>query len=357
MKLFIPGPTQVHPDILQQMARPAIGHRTPECAALWGAARAGLRKLMHTENEVLMLTAPASAMMEAAIRNLVSGPSLHVVNGAFSKRWHDIALANGKDAHTLDIAWGQGVNAADLRAALEERDYDVVTIVHNETSTGTVTPLAPLREVMQDFPRTLLCVDTVSSMAGVPVLVDDWGIDVCLFGLQKCLALPAGMAMASVSARAMARAAEVPERGWLLDYLKLAKGNEKEQSPTTPSTAHLYALVAQLQRIEEEGLQTRWQRHADMATATRAWAASHGWAPFPAEGHRSDTVSCIARGDGPEFVGALAVLKEHGILVSNGYGDLKNKTFRIGHMGEHNMNDLNDLFTRFDAALNAEVQA
>lgn len=357
MKLFIPGPTQVHPDILQQMARPAIGHRTPECAELWAAARSGLRKLMHTENEVLMLTAPASAMMEAAIRNLVAGSSLHVVNGAFSKRWRDIALANGKDAHSLDIPWGEGVSAAGLRAALQERDYDIVTIVHNETSTGTVTPLAPLQEVMQDFPRTLLCVDTVSSMAGIPVMVDDWGLDVCLFGLQKCLALPAGMAMASVSARAMARAAEVPNRGWLLDYLKLAKGNEKEQSPTTPSTAHLYALVAQLKRIEEEGLEARWQRHAEMAEATRTWAAGHGWIPFPQEGNRSDTVSCIARGEGPEFTGALNALKQQGILVSNGYGELKNKTFRIGHMGEHNMDDLIDLFTRFDAALSAEVQA
>ncbi|MFK5956493.1 MAG: alanine--glyoxylate aminotransferase family protein [Planctomycetota bacterium] len=357
MKLFIPGPTQVHPDILQQMARPAIGHRTPECAALWAQARSGLRKLMHTQNEVLMLTAPASAMMEAAIRNLVAGSSLHVVNGAFSKRWRDIALANGKDAHSLEIPWGEGVDADGLRAALKERNYDVVTIVHNETSTGTMTPMGPLAEVMKDFPHTLLCVDTVSSMAGAPVLVDAWGIDVCLFGLQKCLALPAGMAMASVSARAMHRASEVPNRGWFLDYLKLAKGNEKEQSPTTPSTAHLYALVAQLKRIDEEGLENRWQRHADMAQATRKWAASHGWTPFPREGNRSDTVSCIARGDGPDFVGALAALKAEGILVSNGYGDLKNKTFRIGHMGEHDMTDLTDLFTRFDVALNAEVQA
>ena len=241
MKLFIPGPTQVHPDILAEMARPAIGHRTEECARLWGAARAGLRRLMFTDHEVLMLTAPASAMMEAAVRNLVAGSSLHVVNGAFSKRWRDIALANGKDAHTLEVPLGHGVTAAELRAALEEREYDIVTVVHNETSTGTVTPIEPLAEVLKDFPRTLLCVDTVSSMAGAPVRVDDWRIDVCLFGMQKCLALPAGMSVSAVSARAMARAAQVKDRGWLRDYLKLSKGNEKEQSRTTPSTAHLYA--------------------------------------------------------------------------------------------------------------------
>lgn len=357
MKLFIPGPTQIHPDILSEMARPAIGHRTEKCARLWGAARAGLGRLMLTDNEVLMLTAPASAMMEAAVRNLVAGSSLHVVNGAFSRRWRDIALANGKDAHTLEVPLRQGVGAEALRAALEVRDYDIVTVVHNETSTGTVTPIEPLAQVLEDFPRTLLCVDTVSSMAGAPVRVDDWRIDVCLFGLQKCLALPAGLSVAAVSARAMARASEVEDRGWLLDYQLLAQGNRKEQSPTTPSTAHLYALVAQLQRIEEEGLERRWARHAEMAEHTREWAAGHGWDPFPQEGFRSDTVSCIARGDGPAFTQALAALKEQGILVSNGYGELKDKTFRIGHMGEHTMDDLRDLLERFDRALQIEVQA
>lgn len=357
MKLFIPGPTQVHPDILAEMARPAIGHRTEECARLWGAARAGLRRMMFTEHEVLMLTAPASAMMEAAVRNLVSGSSLHVVNGAFSRRWREIALANGKDAHTLEIPLGQGVTAEGLRAALEEREYDIVTVVHNETSTGTVTPIEPLAQVLEDFPRTLLCVDTVSSMAGAPVRVDAWRIDVCLFGLQKCLALPAGMSVAAVSPRAMARSSAVQDRGWLLDYQLLAKGNRKEQSPTTPSTAHLYAFVAQLQRIEQEGLEKRWARHAEMAACTRNWAIGHGWEPFPQEGNRSDTVSCIARGEGPAFTAALSGLKEQGILVSNGYGELKDKTFRIGHMGEHTMDDLQDLLQRFDRVLQAEAQA
>ena len=149
----------------------------------------------------------------------------------------------------------------------------------------------------------------------------------------------------------------VEDRGWVLDFLRLAKGNQKEQSPTTPSTAHLYALVAQLARIEEEGLENRWARHAEMAETTRTWAVGHGWSPYPQAGNRSDTVSCIARGDGPDFVPALEALKAEGILVSNGYGDLKGKTFRIGHMGEHDMEDLTDLLKRFDAALNAEVQA
>lgn len=199
--------------------------------------------------------------------------------------------------------------------------------------------------------------DTVSSMAGLPVRVDDWGLDVCLFGVQKCMALPAGIAIASVSQRALDRAVTIEDRGWFLDFVRLAKSNEKEQSPTTPSTAHLYALVRQLDRIESEGLENRWQRHSEMAGRTRSWATAKGWSMFPAEGFRSDTVSCIARGEGPDFGPAIARLAAEGLIVSGGYGKLKGETFRIGHMGEHNLEDVEHLLERFDAALDVEREA
>jgi predicted phosphoserine aminotransferase len=311
---------------------------------------------MQTDAEILMLTAPASAMMEAAVRNLVHARSLHLVNGAFSKRWFDIGVANGTQAEKLEVPMGEAVTGPMLQKVLQDaaedgRTFDIITVVHSETSTGTVTPIADLADVLQDFPDTLLCVDSVSSMAGTSVPVDEWKMDVCLFGLQKCLALPAGMSIASVSKRAMARAEQVPSRGWLLDYVRLRDKNVKEQSPTTPSTAHLYALVKQLQRIDAEGVHNRYARHEAMAKRVREWAHGKGWHMFPAEGFQSATVSCIARGDGPDFVPALSSLKADGILVSNGYGDLKGKTFRIGHMGEHSMADIEDLITRFDAAL------
>ncbi len=360
MKLFIPGPTEVAPEILQEMARPAIGHRTPECAELWKSCRAGLARLMHTSGEVVMLTAPASAMMEAAIRNTVRTRSLHLICGAFSKRWADVADSCGVTADRLEVAMGAGFSGEMLRAKLEEAKaagitYDAVTCVHNETSTGVTNPIDELGAVLRDWPDTLFLVDTVSSMAGMPVLVDDWGIDVCLFGVQKAMALIAGFSIASVSDAALERAATIEHRGWFLDFLRLQKGNVKEQSPTTPSTAHLYALKRQLERIFEEGLEARWARHRAMAERVREWAAGHGWKPFPADRFRSTTVSCIARGDGPDFVPALAALKEEGLLVSNGYGDLKGKTFRIGHLGEHDVAGLNELLARFDAHLTAGV--
>lgn len=354
-KLFIPGPTEVAPEILAEMANPAIGHRAPECARLWSGAREGLARLMHTTGEVCILTAPASAMMEAAIRNCVQSRSLHLVCGAFSKRWYEIALACGKEATAIETEWGHGFSAEELRAALEAHGpVDAVTVVHNETSTGVLNPVQDYRAVLRDFPGTLLLVDTVSSMAGAPVLVDDWGIDVCLFGVQKCMALPAGIAIASLSSAALNRSAEVEHKGWFLDFLRLRKGNEKEQSPTTPSTAHLYALNKQLERIFEEGLEARWQRHADMAARSQEWAEGHGFSLFPAKGFRSPTVSCIERGTGPDFVPVLDALKEKGFLMSNGYGALKGKTFRIGHMGEHTLESLNDLLANFDAALKNE---
>lgn len=356
-KLFIPGPTEVAPEILAAMAMPAIGHRTPECARLWKAAREGLGRLMHQSGEICILTAPASALMEAAIRNTVHQRSLHLVCGAFSRRWFQIAQACGKDAVAVETDWGKGFDAEQLRKALHANGpFDAVTVVHNETSTGVMNPVQDYAAVVADFPGTLLLVDTVSSMAGAPVLVDDWGIDVCLFGVQKCMAMPAGISIASVSANTLERAAQIEHRGWFLDFLLLQQGNLKEQSPTTPSTAHLYALNLQLERIFAEGLEARWQRHADMAQRTREWAEGHGFELFPAPEFCSPTVSCIARGKGPDFGPALIELKDHGYLVSNGYGDLKGKTFRIGHMGEHDLASLNDLLVHFDAALHATVQ-
>jgi aspartate aminotransferase-like enzyme len=223
--------------------------------------------------------------------------------------------------------------------------------VHNETSTGTTSRVGDFSEALTSHPETLLLVDTVSSMAGMPVDVDAWGLDVCLFGVQKCLALPAGLAIASVSDRALRRAATAENRGWFLDFVRLAASNEKEQSPTTPSTAHLYALVKQLEAIESEGIEDRWARHRSMADRTRAWASARGWKMFPRSGFESDTVSCIARGEGPEFGPAIAALASEGLIVSGGYGKLKGETFRIGHMGEHRLADLEHLLERFDAHL------
>lgn len=356
--LFIPGPTQVAPEVLAEMSRPAIGHRSDECARLWRTARAGLGRLMQTRAEVLLITGPASAMMEAAIRNTVDRRSLHLVNGAFSARWHEIAASCGRDAVACSKEWGEGFTATDLARALEEHGpVDAVTVVHNETSTGTTSPIQDFREVLADFPRTLLLVDTVSSMAGIPVEVDEWGLDVCLFGVQKCMALPAGLAVASVSGRALERAGTIENRGWFLDFVRLARANEKEQSPTTPSTAHLYALVRQLERIEAEGLGNRHARHRAMAERTRSWALGHGWRVFPAEGFASDTVSCIARAEGPDFNPALAALAAEGFIVSGGYGKLKGDTFRIGHMGEHSLAELESLLARFDSHLQSQEGA
>ena len=361
-RLFLPGPTEVAPEILQEMARPALGHRTEECARLWAACRAGLRWLTRSHGEVLILTGPATAMMEAAIRNCVERRVLHLVCGAFSQRWREVSEACGREADALEVPWGRGFRAAEVARALAEaraegRPYEAVALVHNETSTGVVNPLQEIAEVVRAEPGTLLLVDTVSSMGGLPVEVEAWGLDVCLFGMQKCLALPAGLAVAAVSEAALEKAGRVRHRGWLLDFLRLREANRKEQSPTTPSTAHLYALAAQLRRIREEGLEARWERHRALAERTRAWAREKGFRPFPEEGFRSDTVSCLERGDGPDFRPALARLREKGWLISGGYGPLKDRSFRIGHLGDHRMEDLEALLAAFDEALEETAAA
>lgn len=351
-KLFLPGPTEVAPEILAEMARPAVGHRSAECARLWKECREGLRWLLGSSGEILMVAGPASALMEAAIRNLVPRRSLHLVCGAFSKRWHQIALDCGREAEALEVEWGRGICPAAAATAVAGGAFDAVTVVHNETSTGVANPVAEIAAaVRRAAPDTLVLVDTVSSLAGLPVRADDWGLDLCLAGVQKALALPPGMAVAAASRRAMERTGCVTGRGWWTDFKRLAASNHKEQSPTTPSTAHLYALAAQLRRIAAEGLEARWARHRAMAGRTRAWARGHGFELFSEKGFRSDTVSCIARGSGPDFVPALERLEEQGFLVSNGYGPLRDRTFRIGHMGEHDLDGLDEMLACFDAVL------
>ncbi len=352
-KLFLPGPTEVDPEILAEMARPVVGHRTEECARLWKACRQGVGQVMGSTGEILLVSGPASAVMEAALRNCVQKKSLHLVCGAFSKRWHTIAVECGLDADALEVEWGRGFRPEQLDEALSRAPYEAVTIVHNETSTGVTNPLPELAAVMKDHPGTLLLVDTVSSLGGLPVRVDSWGLDVCLAGVQKALALPPGFTVASVSPRAMEKAHGVPHRGWWLDFVRLAESNTREESPATPSTAHLHALARQLERILAEGLETRWERHRRMAGRVRSWALSKGWGILAEEGFRSDTVTCVARGGGPDFGPALERLKKEGFLVSPGYGKLRGATFRFGHMGDHTLEGVDEVLRHFDAALEA----
>ncbi len=336
-KLFIPGPVEVRPEILHAQTAPMIGHRSGECDALLASIEGKIKQVFMTKSRVYIVAASGSGLQEAAIRNGVREDRRVAcfVNGAFSQRWHEVAAGCGKHAVRCDVPWGQPVRPADVDAALAGGAWDAVTVVHNETSTGATSPVGEIAALLRaKYPDTLIFVDAVSSIAGDWIPTDEWGLDVCLTSSQKALALPPGLAFAAVSDRMLARAKEVTGRGWYFDFLLLEKYLLKNTTPATPAISLLRAADRQLSDILAEGMEARVARHHRLAGMTQQWAQEHGFGLFAAEGYRSQTVTCIENTPGVDYAALSTFLKSRGLAISNGYGDLKGKTFRIAHMGD-----------------------
>jgi len=349
--LFTPGPTEVSPEILREMARPVIGHRGASMQDLIRDLVPRLRRLFETRAHDVFLTAcSATGLWEAALRNCVARRVLVPVCGAFSERFYDVALACGLEADPLHVEPGRAVGAQAVADMLATGRYDAVALVHNETATGVVNPLAEIAEAVRRQSDVLLLLDAVSSLGGMPVEVDRNGVDVCLASVQKCLALPPGFSVCSVSPRALERSARRTGKGYYFDFLRLKSCFDRSQPLATPSISHMFALAAQLKRIEAEGLEARYARHRAMADRTRAWAAAR-FGLFAEEKARSQTITCVANVHRMDVGRFLAALTARGFGVSNGYGKLKDVTFRIGHMGDHTVSGVEDLLAAMDDVL------
>ncbi|MEA3345534.1 MAG: alanine--glyoxylate aminotransferase family protein [Chloroflexota bacterium] len=333
-KLFIPGPTEVRPEVLQELDRPMIGHRSAEFSQLFRRLQRRLRRLFKTGHRVYISTSSGTGLWEAAVRNCVRTRCLNLVNGAFSERWRKVTLANGKRSVAVEVDWGQAVKPKQVEEELERERVDAVTLVYNETSTGVLNPIREIAEVIHQFPDVLFLVDAVSALGGVDTPVDELGIDVCLASPQKALALPPGFALASVSDRALARALEVENRGYYFDFLVFEKYLARDQTPTTPPVSLLYGLDRQLDRILAEGLEARFQRHQAMAHTVQSWARERGFELFAEDGYRSPTVTVVRNTRGIDVQALRAHLRKRGMIIADGYGPLKGQTFRIAHMGD-----------------------
>jgi aspartate aminotransferase-like enzyme len=335
---------------LAALARPQIGHRTEEFKQLYQRVVGKLQRLLATRSKVFLFTCSSSGVWEAAVRNCVRQRVLCCVQGAFSDRWLKVAESNGKEAHRLSVEWGSGITAEKIDEALASGRYDAITLVHNETSTGVMNHLDAIAEVMEKYPDVLFLVDAVSSMAGAPVLVDAYGIDVCLAGLQKAFALPAGLTVASVSERALARAREVEHRGYYFDFLEMLKYDERGQTPATPAIPQIFALDAQLDDILAEEPERRFERHRQLAAIVQGWGRRH-FALFAEEGFESPTLTCIKNVRGISVAELNAELGRQWAQISNGYGELKEKTFRIAHMGDTQEWEIRGLLATIDRIL------
>lgn len=349
-RLWIPGPVEVDSAILECMATPMVGHRGPEFKELYEACQPGLKAVLGTERPVFVATASATGVMEACIRNLVKKKSLHLCCGAFSERWFEIAKECGREPIKIEVEWGKAFRAPMLQEALAKNpDVECVFVTHSETSTGVLNPLFELAAVVRQYPKLLLCVDAVSSLSTVPVDVDKNRIDVLLAGVQKGLGLPPGIAVFSVSDRAMAVSKEMPGRGHYFDFQAYQKAHELGSTPCTPAVSLFYALRVQLERIAREGLDARYRRHQMLAARARAWALERQGL-YPEEGYCAYGLTTVLNKTGFDWKAVDAEMRRRGHVLGDGYGKLKGKTFRIAHMGdlqmdvlEHLLDELNDV--------------
>jgi aspartate aminotransferase-like enzyme len=343
-RFFVPGPVEVHPDVLAAMTRPMIHHRGAEARELYRRIGPTLQAVFGTARPVRFLASSGTGAVEAGIRALPPGRVLALVNGAFGERMARMAETCHHEVDRLEVPLGGVVDPEAVATKVRATAYAGVLAVHNETSTGALQPLPPLARAVGDVP---LVIDSISGAAGAPIELDATGIAFACTGSQKALALPPGLGFAAASEKFLATARQSTERGFYLDLLSY----ERDTPPFTPALPLLYALDAQVERMGREGLPARLARHAAMAEMTWEWAKRHGLRVTAAEGFRSPTVTCIEVPPpltGPEFVERV---RARGYVVGGGYGPLKGNCFRIGHMGDQTVETVAALLGACDAAL------
>ncbi|MCX6868695.1 MAG: alanine--glyoxylate aminotransferase family protein [Verrucomicrobia bacterium] len=351
-KLFIPGPIDVSKETFAAMCQPMIGHRGGEFEALYASTQPGLQELGGTTRPFFLSTSSAWGVMEAALRNLCAKKVLTLCCGAFSDKWYDVAQRNGLQAEKIQVEWGDAISPAAVRAKLEEGGFDLVTLIHNETSTGVMNDLAGIAKVVKSFPGILLVVDTVSSFSAVPIAMDELGIDVLLAGVQKALALPPGLAVFACSEAAIERAQSLPNRGYYFDFIEFAKNAAKNNTPSTPAISLIFGLQHILAVIAAEGLKKRFARHASNNALIHAWGARHGFKNFAPAGNQSLTLTCFHTPAGFDQATFIKTLKsKHGFIINGGYGKIKGLTFRISNMGNETTATMNELIAAMDDVL------
>ena len=348
-KLLIPGPTEVSKEMLNEQTQYLIGHREKEFSTLYGGITDKITKYFQlpAEYKPTVTTGSGTLWFDIIGRSIVKEKALACVNGAFSQRAAQTLTSCGKLTDVLEVEMGKAIKPDMVAQKLATGKYDTLTVCHNETSTGVRSPIAEIgKMVKKEFPDIIFAVDAVSSIAGDKTMPQEMNCDIVFGSTQKCFALPPGLAVALVSDRAIERAKTVPNRGAYTDLVDIFEFEKKHQTPFTPNVSLLYALNKRMDLLLEETYEKVYHRHLDMATYTQAWAKKH-FSMFPEPGYESITVSCI-NSNGKDVNAMSQKLAERGYLISAGYGKLKEKTFRIGHMGEWNLSGIKDVIAQID---------
>lgn len=336
-KFFVPGPTDVRPDVLAAMSRPMIAHRGPEFEALFARIQTGLQAVFRTQRPVYVSTSSATGLMEAAIRCAPGGRILALVNGGFSERFAKIADMCGRECDRYDVPAGSAHDVAEVERRLSGARYAAVTVVHSETSTGALNDVRAISDAAHR--QGALClIDSVSGLGGAPLEFDEWKCDYVLTGSQKALALPPGLAFAAASVDFVEGARRAAGRGVYFDIAEFDELAARNQTPNTPAVSLLFAADAQLRSIVAEGMEARWERHAAMRDEVVAWTvrfADANVSVVARPGEQSPTVSAIRLPEGFTPQRFITDVRAEGYTLGAGYGALKETTFRIGHMGDH----------------------
>ena len=350
-RLLIPGPTEVSPEILKEQARPIISHRGRDFTALYTGIIDKLSTFLQLPSgyEVTVTASSGTLWFDIVGRSIAKQKALACINGAFASRFGYILRACGKQTDFLEVEWGKAVKPAMIAEKLDSESYDTLVLCHNESSTGVRNPVHEIgRMVRNEYPDVMLAIDSVSGMGGDKIVPSEIGCDVIFTSSQKCFALPPGLAIGVVSERALRRAKEVQNRGGYTDLVEIFDYYEKHhQTPFTPNISLLFALNKRLDLMIKETYDRIYQRHTSMAEYTQKWARKH-FTMFPEQGFESVTVSCIQNTLGKSVRELNEKLAEKGYMISNGYGKLADKTFRIGHMGEWTLAGIEDVLAAID---------
>jgi aspartate aminotransferase-like enzyme len=352
--LLTPGPTPVPPEVLAALAEPVVHHRGRDFKQTYERCLARLREVYRTSHDVLLFTSSGTGAFESAVANLTApGDRVLVVSsGNFGERWAAMTNAYRADVVHLRLAWGETPEPADLRSALEAAgDVSVVYLVHSETSTGVVTDVQALTDVAKEA-GSLVVVDAISSLGAVPLETDAWGIDVVVSGSQKALMCPPGLAFVSVSAAALDAAARDTSPRYVLDWERTRVAQAKLDAPFTPAVSLVRALDVALGLLLEEGLQAAFDRHAGLGRACREGVKAMGLDLFSPDEDRSAVVTAIRTPDGIDSSTIMANLRDRfGITIATGQGELKEKIFRIGHIGWFDIFDITTALAALELVL------
>ena len=358
-RFFVPGPTDVRPDVLAAMAQPMIAHRGPEFEALFARVQEGLRAVFRTARPVYVSSSSATGLMEAAIRCAPAGRVLALVNGGFSERFAKIADMCGRECDRYEVPAGAAHDAGEVAARLSAVSYAAVTVVHSETSTGVLNDVRAISDTAHAHGAVCL-IDSVSGLGGARLEFDEWQCDYVLTGSQKALALPPGLAFAAASVGFVQGAKSMRGRGVYFDVAEFDEFAVKNQTPNTPAVSLLYAADAQFKAIAAEGMEARWTRHTAMRDEVGKWAESHAGAGISVVARaqdRSPTVSAVRLPEGWKPQGFVTEMRRRGFTVGAGYGALRDSTFRIGHMGDHTVDTVRACLAACDDGLAARGSA